>query len=361
VPFSIPTLKRVKALVRETLVSALADGGPILRVSVESVFGDAIGGLQYLFLERLRILWTQLWPDTAKERWLDRIASIWGIYRKEPGPSAGRVGLTGVEGTVVPAGTVIESSGGFQYVTSDEVTILGGEASVEVTSETSGAETNQDVGVELSVAAEIAGLDAAAVVKLGELGEQGIIGGVDIESDEDLRARLLLRIREPGSGGSEADYVQWALEVSGVTRAWAFSNTDGPGTVLVLAANDSADPITIGSSKIDEIYQALKSPGTGKAPAADVVTVGTVQVTTIDLTVILEPNTSAVRSAVKKNLKALFRLWSLDTKTVHISKITGAINTAEGEEWHVHDMVDNLELGTYHLPELGTVTFEDAP
>ena len=61
------------------------------------------------------------------------------------------------------------------------------------------------------------------------VGVNGIGGGADVESDEDLRARVLFRKRNPPHSGSKSDYIAWALEVPGVTRAFVspFKTQDG--------------------------------------------------------------------------------------------------------------------------------------
>jgi uncharacterized phage protein gp47/JayE len=57
-------------------------------------------------------------------------------------------------------------------------------------------------------------------------------GGAE-ETDDELRARVLARIQEPPMGGDASDYVQWALDVPAVTRAWCSPNEQGVGTITV--------------------------------------------------------------------------------------------------------------------------------
>jgi uncharacterized phage protein gp47/JayE len=68
-------------------------------------------------------------------------------------------------------------------------------------------------------------VDSATVVSLS--------GGVDEESDEGLRSRVLRRIRQPPMGGAAYDYEAWALSVAGVTRAWCAPLEMGIGTTTV--------------------------------------------------------------------------------------------------------------------------------
>jgi uncharacterized phage protein gp47/JayE len=60
-----------------------------------------------------------------------------------------------------------------------------------------------------------------------------LTGGTDQETDDELRKRVLFRIQQPPMGGDASDYVGWALEVPGVTRAWCYPLEMGMGTVTV--------------------------------------------------------------------------------------------------------------------------------
>ena len=58
----------------------------------------------------------------------------------------------------------------------------------------------------------------------------GIAGGADEQSDLLLLQRVLARLRQPPHGGADFDYIRWALEVPGVTRAWVYPLELGAGT-----------------------------------------------------------------------------------------------------------------------------------
>jgi uncharacterized phage protein gp47/JayE len=77
-----------------------------------------------------------------------------------------------------------------------------------------------------------------------------LTGGTDQETDDELRLRVLTRIRQPPMGGDADDYVAWALAVPGVTRAWCSPLEMGIGTVTVRVMCDdlraTGDPMTNG-------------------------------------------------------------------------------------------------------------------
>jgi len=72
----------------------------------------------------------------------------------------------------------------------------------------------------------------------------GLHDGVDVETDEDFRRRLIQRWREPPGPGTKADYERWAGQVPGVTRAWCLPGNPWPGAVAVTFVCDN-DPLSI--------------------------------------------------------------------------------------------------------------------
>ena len=52
---------------------------------------------------------------------------------------------------------------------------------------------------------------------------------------------MLTAYRAPPRGGSQSDYVVWALTVPGVTRAWCVPHGYGAGTVLVYVMLDAVE------------------------------------------------------------------------------------------------------------------------
>jgi uncharacterized phage protein gp47/JayE len=193
---------------------------------------DAQGALCHLTLQYVDWLALQLLPDTAEQEWLDRHGDIWLVNadgstgRKLATSAVGVVNLTGTAGTVVSEGLILTGSNSITYETIDSVTLSDLPAPVPVRALGYGAITNVDAGEFLTVSPVVAGLDETAAVVV-------LTGGADDETDDELRARVLLRIREPPMGGDQKDYVQWTLAVPGVTRAWCAPLEMGIGTVTV--------------------------------------------------------------------------------------------------------------------------------
>jgi uncharacterized phage protein gp47/JayE len=87
------------------------------------------------------------------------------------------------------------------------------------------------------------------------------LGGADVESDEDLRDRILFEFQGQGAG-SEADYKRWALSRPGVGRVDVLANWDGTGTVNVVLMTADGDPV---SSAVVADVQSYLDPVGGQA------------------------------------------------------------------------------------------------
>lgn len=346
---------------------ALNKGGSIKRRRVEEALGSAIGAIQYLGIERLIVLWDQLWVDSATGRWLDRHGAIWGVTRKDRENATGKIKVPGEAGSVLPAGSEFEAVNAdgdtVTFVTGAEAVVEGEEAFTTVTASVAGAASNLPVGAELSLTIGVAGFDGTAEVVVGDDGEDGIVGGLDLESDDDYRARILFRIANPPQGGSAEDYRGWALEVAGVTRAWVVPKINGPGTVGILVVDDNSDPITPTQDVLDAVLEHLEPPE-GVAPVTDYISVAAPDLLAIDFEITLSPNTSAVQQAVTKELEDFFRRRELgvDEPFVYLSQVTAAIDAADGEEWHeITSPAVNPSVANYEIPVLGTITFNGPP
>ncbi|MGY3278117.1 baseplate J/gp47 family protein [Bradyrhizobium sp. S3.7.6] len=238
-PWQTPTLEQLRSLNRDN-VTAQLHSGPMIPNSVLRVMSDANAGLAYLTLLYLDWLSRQIMPDTAETEWLDRFAAIWLTQpRKAASYAACKVSADGGSGTVLPAGTILagavnNTTGAAIYFSTQATVTLGGRGSVGVDAVAiNPGPTGLVVGSSLALQTGIAGVN-------GVLPIFQITDGIDEETDDELRERLLDRIRQPPVGGSAEDFVQWATATPGVnvTRAWCSPVEMGPGTITVRFMTD---------------------------------------------------------------------------------------------------------------------------
>lgn len=207
----------------------------LLRRSPLRALAYALAGLahgQYGYLDWIA---RQSTPFTATGLFLEAWAALVGIMRKPKSLAAGAASFIGTVGKTVPVGTVLRRGDGAGYLTTAAVTLAGdGTGTAAIQAVAAGSAYSLDHDTPLSLAAPLDGVRSDAV-------GQPVTPGADPELDAPFRTRTLLRWSAPPQGGSESDYVTWALEVPGVTRAWDIPLGAGEGTVVVYTMWDTAE------------------------------------------------------------------------------------------------------------------------
>lgn len=347
-PFSRPTLQE---LVNRTLADAQTRLGvdELVRREDLQVLARVLAGASHGLHGFIDWLSQQVIFDTAEAEFLERWSSIWGLARLAAAAAVGEITLTGTSGTVVPAGTVLVRADGAEYETDAEVTLAGGTATAAVTALVAGQDGNAAAASALTIATPIAGVNSTATVTAAAL-----TGGADIETDDSLRARLLSRIQAPPHGGASHDYVTWALEVAGVTRAWCYPQELGLGTVTVrFVRDDDASPIPdAGEVAAVQAYIDALRPVT-----ADLTVVAPVAVP-LDFTIAITPDTSAIRAAIEAELRDLLRREAEPGATILISHIREAISLATGENDHTLTVpAADVTHAVGEMAVMGTITW----
>lgn len=347
-PFARPTLKTLIDRAIADIDARLPGADARLPMSNLNVLAHTHGAGVHGLYGYLEWLARQLMIDTAEVEHLDRWSSIWGVDRVPAAAATGSVTFTGTTGVVVPAGTALARTDGVQYLTTAEVTLVAGTATAGVVAAVAGATGNLTGGT-LSLVTPIAGVDASAQVTVA-----GLTSGADIETDDDLRARLLSRIQAPPHGGAQHDYVAWALEVAGVTRAWVYPGELGLGTVTVrFVRDDDASPIPdAGEVAAVQAYIDSVRPVTAQVTVAAPVAVP------LNFTIDIVPDTAAIRAAIEAELRDLLRRESDPGATILLSHIREAISLATGENDNILTApAANVAHTTGQMATFGAITW----
>jgi uncharacterized phage protein gp47/JayE len=263
-PWQTPALKDVRTQVRDLIRGQLPGADANVPNSVLRVLSDNQGALCHLTLQYLDWLALQLMPDTAETEWLDRFAYIWLVNadgstgRKMATPAKGTATFFGQpSGTIIPQSTILAYANILQFETTAQITAADNGAPAPITALDPGSLGNLLPGTQLALVSSVAGVtNTATVVSLQ--------GGTDQETDDELRARVLERIRNPPMGGDAEDYVNWALRVPGVTRAWSYPLEMGIGTVTVrfmmddLRADNGGFPLPIDIDAVDAYLETVR-------------------------------------------------------------------------------------------------------
>lgn len=348
--FSRPSLQNLIDRAQGDIESGLPGADARLRRSNLNVLAGLIAGVSHGLHGHMAWLADQVIPDTAEVEYLDRWATLWlDQPRKAAVAATGNVTFTGTSGTLIPAGTSMIRADGVEYTTDADATLSGGTVTAAVTAVEAGAAGNAIAGVAVTLTTPIAGVTSAATVAGG-----GLAGGSDTESDDDLRARLLARLKEAPHGGASFDYVNWALEVAGVTRAWVYPQELGIGTVTVRFVRDDDASIIPDAGEVAAVQAYIDA----LRPVTAQLTVVAPVAVALNFTIAVTPNTAAVKAAVEAELVDLLRREAEPGGTILLSHIREAVSIAAGEtNYTMTAPAADVTHTTGQMATMGTITW----
>ena len=346
--FVRPSLSDVVERARGDIETRLPGADSRLRHSVLDVLarmhGGAVAGL-YGYLDFLAL---QLMPDTAEAAYLARWASIWGIRRKAAVAARVVATATGANDATIPEGTEATRIDGARYRVLAAVTIAAGTAELTIEAIHPGPGGDVAAATELTFSSAVAGIDATLTVADADT------PGTAEEDDASLLGRLLDRIRRPPQGGARNDYVAWALAQPGVTRAWAYGQWLGVGTVGVTFVMDGREDILPLEDDVTAVQAALDI----LRPVTAELTVFAPVAAPLDLVLRVTPDTPAIRAAIEAELADFFTRDAEPGGTIYRSRLDEAISLAAGEFQHAVELPDrDFAAAPGAMPMLGSVTF----
>jgi uncharacterized phage protein gp47/JayE len=178
-----------------------------------------------------------------------------------------------------------------------------------------------------------------------------VANGYDAETDNALRARFLNRIQNPPQGGAKSDYVTWALQVAGVTRAWCYPQELGSGTVTVRFVRDGDVGIFPNSGAVTTVQDYINA----LRPVTATLTVVSPIAAPLNFALSVTPNTTAVQNAVIAELNSLLTREAVPGGTIPLAHIRTAIGVAAGETNYVlTSPAADVVNATGYMTSLGT-------
>jgi uncharacterized phage protein gp47/JayE len=367
-PWVTPTLDTVRALNRDNVTSQLASG-PIIPNSVERVLADSNAGLAFLTLLYLDWLALQLMPDTAETDFLGRFGDIWkpgGSGRKIATFASGVANFSGTNGFVLPIGTllnaIIANGSNILFQTTAAITLGAGPTPANFVALTAGA-TQLAINSLLTLNVGIAGINGSAVIT-------SIVDGIDGETDDQLRVRVLDRIQQPPVGGDAEDFVQWVMATPGVnvTRAWCSPLEMGIGTISIRFMTDDTVNNIVGFPSAPDILTVQTYLDT-KRPVAikDRFVLSPVPEPINFVISNLSPDSVAVRSAIAKSVAAMLFVRAApahaingveqNATTIYASWVNEAITEVAGVDHFTLTMADHPMPFGASLAVLGTIVY----
>lgn len=312
-------------------------------------------------------LLSQFWIRTATGEWLDKRANDYGKTRKAGTVAAGTVTIgrdsPSPISVSIPKGTVFQNdTGTLRYTTQDAAILNTGDTNVSV--EVLAADIGKDYNLPDGTTLKQSGIALSGIewVKLNTLTTKGD----DIESDDDLRARLLDWIQNPGTSGNPAEYRQWAMDIDGVTGAKVISLWNGPGTVkVVILGTDKKPPDDVLVQTVQNtIAPAELESETRLAPIGAAVTVVGAEPVPInvDATIAID-NSNTALATIQENfqlaLTDYLSAMALQADVVRYAKISSLLVDLDGvldiTAYTVNGGTANIPISNVQVAVVGVV------
>lgn len=358
--YTPPTTSEIEAQIIARIESGLGQSVPILPTAFVRILAAALSAPLALLYRVIAWAMRQIFPQTGDAEALIYIAGQYDLVRSPSVAAELTITISGDNGTDIPAGT-LWTTDGLVYAQAAIATIAGGSATATIEALVSGIDGNIANGTALTPASPIAGVSGAVVAST-------VTDGVDEESIETFRSRVIDRMRYQPQGGSAADYVQWAREVAGIVAAFAFRvGTDVVVYPLLSLTGTSRVP---DASKLTEVQNYLQAPE--RRPLCATVYAQAATERTVDVTITgVSPSDAATKALIEDAIESYLyarypRQYSdepLATDVIAVAAIwssifaTGAIATAVTMTISGIGSATTYTLPAGEIAKLGSVTW----
>ncbi len=353
-----PSLQDLDSRIQTDLSSRLTSNSPLILFL--KVMARTIAGGWYELYGMITKAAISVLPSKATGSDLDDLLTSYNVSARKPATySQGNANLVNSTMTdiTIPAGTEFTSEVGLVYATLADVDLDGdGSGSVSMICLTVGTLGNLFPGSVLNYSGGL-GIMTATL-------DSGATGGGAKESDLEVRTRLLNAIRNPALGGSQSDYVKWALSVLGVQRAWCIPNYVGIGTVGVVIMPEGGG---IASDALIATVAAYIE--TQRPVGADVRVLG-VNVLTGSMSIDITPRSDTIAAALMDRINKFLVDEMQPGGVLYISRLNKVIGDASIQDFKITSLIIS-DLGDSFLDpvnvtnniqfsETGWVSFEGA-
>jgi uncharacterized phage protein gp47/JayE len=295
---------------------------------------------------------------------IDDWGEVKGRFRKGATPArkaaAGRV--RGVNGTGVDADEeLVDLATGLRYKIANATSIPAALfIDADIVAIDTGEQTRLLKGTVLSFVATPVDLETEVVLQK-DLDEDGN----DEEQFGSYRKRVLAAFSDETAGGTQDDYVTWALKLDGIETAYAYPNRAGFGTVDVVGLHSGSGAAReLQSGEVAELLAYLKT----KAPAHIAATGGPLRVLDIvtdpqSVEIVLTPNGESAFAFDWTGGPLTVLAWTAGTRSLQFTTALPSTMKAghRGSFKGVATAQDGTEFKIEALSAADTIILEEAP
>ena len=295
----------------------------------------------------------QAFAQTATGKFLDMIGEPAGIDRKQGDYALQKIRISGVPGTEIQVGNTVstksdENNESISFIIQYSAGISSnGYVDIDAECTEIGEKGNVELGKINILTRSINGITSVENIEL-------VKKGVNKESDDSYRERIIENGRYPGNSANQYHYKKWAKEIDGIKYCkvfplWDKSNgLNGNGTVKLVLADEYNLPVT--NEKVKEVKNYIdpypEGTGSGQAPVNAIVTVKSCVSKLINITAQVTLYDGYIISEVQKqfeiNLKKYFSNKSLEeNKKVSYARVVNVLLMTEGVDEYINPLMNN--------------------
>ncbi|KAJ51093.1 putative phage protein gp47/JayE [Clostridium tetanomorphum] len=298
-------------------------------------------------------------PQTSYGEFLEKLAALHGVFRKKGEKAKGaKFIFEGIDGTLIPKGTLVQTVSGLQYCTLDDVTICERTAVVNIESVEEGELYRVPENTITVLPVQILGVSKV-------YNATAVEGGSEKEDDESLRNRLLQKAQSPPACGNKQDYINWAKEIEGVKNAKVIPLWNGPGAVRVVLYGKNGEPIDNSLlNKVKKYIDAESGDGEGKAPIGASVTIATsvLRAANISIVNLTSDNMDIAMKNIEENINNYF-VECLPGTVIKLKDIESIItNTKYVKDYSyilLNEDIRNVFMDDESKPILGNIDYRE--
>jgi len=238
------TVAQINKLIIDQLEAQLGQTIPILPKAFNRILAKVLSGVFITLYKVSQWIFLQIFVSSASwgevEIYGNKIRPLveWGRLIGVGDPLPATQAELELEITVNTIGETLLSGtqftsdiNGLIYITQEDYLLSAATETIEVICITGGILGNLEIGQELLtvVTGGIIG-DTAEITDI-------VVAGVEAESEDDYRQRVIERFQLQPQGGALADYRIWSSDVAGVLQTYIYTG-DPPSYVMVYVAGD---------------------------------------------------------------------------------------------------------------------------
>lgn len=292
----------------------------------------------------MNLIMEAAFAGTSWGDYLTMRAAEFGVIRKEATYAIVDLTITGTAGAAIIKSSLFATAEDLRFHTLDDATVgIDGTVVVKAQCESIGSAGNVAAGTINKIPYSMPGISAV-------VNTAAATDGYDEETDAELLARYLLKVRTPATSGNIYHYQQWALSIAGVGQVKILPLWAGNGTVKVIIVDSNNQ--TASDTLVHEVADYIETV----RPIGATVTV----TSPIPLAINIAANVVGIADIdkIKAAVNEYFKNSGFGLAAISIARI-GKILLDSGisdySSLTLNGQTSNIALTTDQLPVCGTV------